>query len=333
MLQQTRVEAVRDAYRRFMERLPDIRSLAEVPDDELMKLWEGLGYYRRARGLKKAAETILTDYNGSFPETEEELLTLPGVGRYTAGAVGSIAFGLPVPAVDGNVMRVMARIKNDDENVLNGHFQSKTERELRALMQEHFHENGLKGQGNPCGDFNQSLFELGACLCMPKDPHCSECPVADFCEAHLQGTAGQLPVRIKQERRRKEKRTIVVVTDGKLIGIRKRPSTGLLAGLYEFINLEGDLDEESVIACVRELGMEPVRICPLPNVRHLFSHVEWDMSGYEVLIPPPDNRREGGLIFAAPEEIMETYAVPSAYQAYLSLYVHTNKAQRIKEKI
>ncbi len=321
MLQQTRVEAVREAYVRFLNALPDIESLAHVPDDELMKLWEGLGYYRRARGLKAAAQKIMTDFGGTFPGTEEELLELPGVGRYTAGAVGSIAFGLAIPAVDGNVMRVISRMQESDENVLNDRRVKEVTDMLRALMQKHFHENEKKGQGNPCGDFNQALFELGACICTPKDPKCSECPVRESCGAFAHGTVDRYPVRIQKTKRKAEKRTVLVIRDGDLCVLRKRPDTGLLAGLFEFPNYPGSLAEDDIIVRVREMGLEPIRIRSLGDAKHLFSHVEWDMTGYEVTVASPGGPYAEGVILASHKDLALTYAMPSAFHAYLRAFM------------
>lgn len=328
MLQQTRVEAVRDAYIRFLDELPDISSLACVPDDQLMKLWEGLGYYRRARSMKRAAEMINERWGGVFPEREADILELPGVGKYTAGAIGSIAFGLAIPAVDGNVLRVMARMNESTENVLTEKFQRQLQDMLRSIMESTFQGQQRRGQGNPCGDFNQALFELGATVCIPRgEPECSRCPVKKYCEAYAHGTVSQYPVRIKKEKRRIEKRTVLVITDGTSVAIDKRPQNGLLAGLYEFPNVEGLITEGQMIAYARSFGFDPVRIKPLGEARHLFSHVEWDMTGYEILVASAHEYVQKTLIFVTPEELADTYAVPSAFDTYLRRY----KGNRMKK--
>ena len=312
MLQQTRVQAVIPYYRRFLEELPDTAHLAACPDDRLMKLWQGLGYYSRVRSMKKAAERIERDFGGTFPGTYEEILSLPGIGSYTAGAVSSIAFGLPEPAVDGNVLRVTARFAADEENILAASCKKRTEAELRALMREF-------PEGEMCGAFNQALMELGAVVCVPKgEPLCGACPLAVGCEALRRGLTRVLPVREKQKKRKKETLTVLIIRRGDRTAVRRRPDRGLLADLYEYPNCPGSLPAEEVLGYLRGLGFSPAEIAPLPSASHLFTHVEWLMTGYSVRLPDVGTCPEDW-VFASPEELREKYAVPSAFSAYTKL--------------
>ena len=309
MLQQTRVEAVKGYYASFLSALPSVRDLAACPDDTLMKLWQGLGYYSRARNLKRAAEKIEREMHGSFPDTYEGILSLPGIGSYTAGAVASIAYGSPEPAVDGNVLRVIARVTGSGENILSSAYKKQTEDGLRDVMAREL----KRGEA---GSFNQSLIELGAIVCVPGGvPKCASCPLRELCEANAQGKTAELPVRIKEGRRRIEDRTVLLIRDGDLVAIRKRPSKGLLAGMYEFPSLNGKTGEDEVLAKISGTGAEPLRIRRIPDAKHVFSHVEWHMTGYEIAVAPPEGQL-ADWIFVSLREIEEQYAVPSAYAVY-----------------
>ena len=316
MLQQTRAEAVRPYYERFLRALPDVYALASCPDDALMKLWEGLGYYSRARNLKKAAQQIVEN-GGRFPVTSKELLELPGVGPYTAGAVAAIAFGQPSPAVDGNVLRVYARIRALNENVLSPAVRKKAEAEFGKMMQ------ALSPKEN--GDFVQSLIELGALVCVPNgSPKCDRCPIADTCAAHLTGKETELPIRIKETKRRVEELTVLLVRDGSRTAVRKRGNKGLLSGLFEFPNLPGHLDRDAAVRYIEGQGIDVLRIREAGRAKHLFSHVEWQMTGYEIRIAPPEGGAAKEWIFAENEEIEKLYALPSAFSAYAEyLALHT----------
>ncbi len=252
MLQQTRVEAVKPYYERFMQELPDVKSLAKCEDDRLMKLWEGLGYYNRARNLKVAANQILDDYGGELPAQYEELLKLKGVGHYTAGAISSIAFGQPVPAVDGNVLRVLMRITADDSDIMKQSVKHQVEERLSKLMQEN--EEVVPQI------FTQALMELGAVVCVPNGtPLCEQCPLSDICEAKRQDRIAELPVKKKAKKRRIEERTVLVIRDGHQYAIHRRADDGLLAGLYELPNYETYLSEEQIIQLVSEQGYTPLQ--------------------------------------------------------------------------
>lgn len=323
MLQQTRVEAVKPYFERFTSALPDVFALAACPEDELLKLWEGLGYYNRVRNLQKAAVQVVEEYGGVIPSEYDELLKLKGIGHYTAGAVASIAYGRYVPAVDGNVLRILTRVTADDTDIMKQSFRTAVERALLAMMQELKIPDGLKRRlrdGNIPGALNQALMELGATVCVPNGaPFCGECPWENFCLAKKEGRIGELPVKSKAKARKIEARTVLILRDGDKVAIRKRPDRGLLAGLYELPNVEGRLSQEEVLGLVKEMGLEPVRIQRLSSAKHIFSHIEWHMDGYAVLL-------EGGLqqkgehqqpfIFVEAEDAKERYAIPSAFAAY-----------------
>lgn len=311
MLQQTRVEAVKPYYARFLKALPDVRSLAEAEEDVLLKLWEGLGYYNRVRNMQKAARQIMIDYHGKFPEDYEEIRRLTGIGNYTAGAISSFAYGAAKPAVDGNVLRVVSRITGSDEDIM--------KQSVRKRMEE------LLVQVIPvdaASDFNQGLIELGAIVCVPNGkPNCGECPVKGWCIAHAEGRETELPVKKKAAPRRIEKRTIVIFRDGETRGIRKRPDTGLLAGLYELPGLEGHLSREEVLEYSKAIGLIPLRIQPLGRAKHIFSHVEWHMIGYQIQVDELERSCNVDMIFARPEEIQKRYPIPAAFEKYIAYII------------
>ena len=298
MLQQTRIDAAIDHFLRFCDRLPNVAALASVSDDELMKLWEGLGYYSRARNLKKAAGIVMEQYGGKLPRNYDQLLALPGVGEYTAGAIASIAYGLPVPAVDGNVMRVLARLTDCHEDVMLPALRKQFRLELEGIMPKQ------------AGSFNQGLMELGERVCLPNTaPRCDACPIAEYCDAYKRGTQNELPVRVVKTKRRIEQKTVLViraVKDGKAyVLLHKRPANGLLAGLWELPNVDGALNRlPASCAVVREL----------PAGKHVFSHIEWKLSG--LLIDAPYGTPPTDYIWADAEGLRDTYALPTAFQTY-----------------
>lgn len=313
MLQQTRVEAVKPYYERFLKALPDVRALAGVPEDRLLKLWEGLGYYNRARNLKYAACQIVEEYGGKFPETYEEIRSLKGIGSYTAGAISSFVYNIPKPAVDGNVLRVVSRITADDSDIAKAGTKSKIEKEIEEVIPR-----------DAAGDFNQSLIELGAVVCLPNgEPRCGSCPVSHLCLAHEQGRETEFPVKKKAKKRRIENRTVLLFRDAQKTAIRKRPAKGLLAGMYEFPNREGRMTYDEVVGYGKSLGLTPVRIRKLGNAKHIFSHVEWHMTGYEILVDEleksmaDENKEKGNIIFAEIRQLQEEYPIPSAFEAYM----------------
>ena len=228
MLQQTRVEAVKPYFRRFIQELPDVASLAAAPEERIVKLWEGLGYYSRVRNMQKAAIQVMEEYNGKIPEDFETLLSLKGIGRYTAGAISSIAYGHKVPAVDGNVLRVYSRLTESREDIMKQSVRKSVENQLKEIMPE-----------DRPGDFNQAMMEIGAVVCVPNGKaKCGECPLGSFCLARKHGTVEELPVKAPKKARKIENRTVLVIQDGAATAIRRRPPEGLLAGLYEIPNVE-----------------------------------------------------------------------------------------------
>ncbi len=312
MLQQTRIEAVKPYFARFMEALPTLESLALVEEERLLKLWEGLGYYSRARNLKKCAMTVMEQYGGQLPADYEALKKLPGIGPYTAGAIGSLAYGLAVPAVDGNVLRVLSRILCSEEDIM----QTSVRKKAEQLLMDHM------PKGEP-GQFNEGIMELGETICIPNGrPFCEDCPLREDCLGYAAGMQEQLPVKAPKKARRIEERTVLVLRYGEKIALRKRPDTGLLAGLYELPALDGHLTEEEMLAAIPDLlkGGEPVmpEICelqPTEKARHIFSHVEWDMTGYVIdLAAEPD--QIGDLLFVERSRLKEEYALPTAFKAF-----------------
>ncbi len=305
MLQQTRVETVKPYFHRFTAALPDIQALAECEEEKLLKLWEGLGYYNRVRNMQSAAQTLMQEYQGELPADYQELLKLKGIGHYTAGAIASIAYKIPVPAVDGNVLRVIARVANDNSDIMKQSVRNKVEAALQKVMPE-----------DAASDFNQALMELGAMVCVPNGaPQCEKCPWQNFCEARRLDCWNCLPVKSKAKPRRIEEKTVFIIRDGEKIVLHKRPSKGLLAGLYEFPNAEGHLSEQEALLWVKEQKLSPIRIQKLENAKHIFSHVEWHMTGYVVRVDElADNK--SGMLFVEAADSQENYPIPAAFGAY-----------------
>lgn len=307
MLQQTRVEAVKPYFARFMEHLPDVESLAAVEEDALLKLWEGLGYYSRARNLKAAAQQIVEQHGGKMPSEYHDLIKLKGIGSYTAGAISSIAFGHPVPAVDGNVLRVIMRLLADDSDISEASVRKRVEEDLKPVMPK-----------DRPGDFNQALMELGATVCLPNGaPKCAECPWKTFCRAGMEESWQQYPKKAVKKPRTVEYRTILVIRDGHRAVIRRRPNKGLLAGMYEFPSLLGKASLDEVKDWLSAQGVCAVRIEKLPESKHIFTHKEWHMTGYMVLVDGLEPmHKDPSLMFVETQETEEKYPIPSAFSAY-----------------
>lgn len=305
MLQQTRIEAVIPYYHRFLSALPDVAALADADEELLLKLWEGLGYYSRVRNLKKAAVTVVTEYGGELPRTAEELRRLPGIGDYTAGAIASISFGEPTPAVDGNVLRVIARVTGDRRNVLSPDMKKDVTNALRAVYPS----------GDSSATLTEALMELGERVCIPNGtPACHACPIRTLCTACKEGTTDVIPLREKNKARRKESVTVLLLhcesTDR--YAIRKRPPTGLLASLWELPNVGAHITEEEARDAAVSLSLMPKSVTPLADAKHLFTHVEWDMRGYLL-----ETEKECvDFFWVTREELRDTYAVASAFRAY-----------------
>lgn len=302
MLQQTRVEAVKPYYDRFMEALPDVKALSEVDDDKLMKLWEGLGYYNRARNLKAAAQTVMEEYNGEIPDTYEELLKLKGIGEYTAGAVASIACKRPVPAVDGNVLRVVARLLANGDDVLKASTKKWMTQEIVNMIPT-----------DRPGDFNQALMELGATVCLPNGaPRCEDCPWDTVCMAHKSGTELKYPYKQPKKPRKIEEKNVYLLEYEGRYALRKRPKKGLLSGLWEFptITCGQNLDSvDNILATKMELSENVDKI---GKGKHIFSHIEWHMVGYHILLT--EQIKDNSFVWVTKEELKEEYAVPAAFE-------------------
>lgn len=310
MLQQTRIEAVKEYYARFLRRLPDVFALAEVEEDALMKLWEGLGYYSRAKNLKKAAEILVREYGGKLPSHYEELIRLPGIGPYTAGAIASIAFQRRVPLVDGNVLRVFTRFFADPGDIARQDTRNRIRNEL---------ENQLP-PAKDCGKFNQALMELGETICLPNGiPRCGSCPIQETCLSHARQVETLFPVKSPQKARQTEKRTVLLVTDGERFLIRKRPAKGLLAGMYEFPNEEGYLSPVDLEIWAVSHGLLLSSHKELVKSKHIFTHKEWRMKGDLLLVGQKEPEPSADLIWTKKEELREKYALPSAFSVYLKI--------------
>lgn len=306
MLQQTRVEAVKPYFQRFITALPTVEDVARCDESELLKLWEGLGYYNRVRNIQKAAQKVVELYDGKLPADYDALLGLPGIGDYTAGAVASIAYQIPVPAVDGNVLRVISRLTENEEDILKQRVRKRIRSQLLEIMPA----------GAP-GEFNQALMELGATVCVPNgSAKCGECPLAEMCGAKLHDRLDEIPVRKKAKERRIEEKTVLIIQDGEKVAIRKRPSEGLLAGLYELVNFDGHLSENEVLERMKRYQLTTLRIFPIEQSKHIFSHVEWRMIGYVVKVAALEGSQHLDMMFVDIRHAEEKYPVPAAFGAY-----------------
>ena len=302
MLQQTRVEAVRGYYARFLEKLPTIGDLASADDELLHKLWEGLGYYSRVRNLKKAAQVIVNDYAGIFPKDHKSVLSLPGIGPYTAGAICSIAFDQPTPAVDGNVLRVIARLTDDDTPVELPAFKAQTEKYLSGIYPA------------AAGDFTQALMELGATVCGPnRAPSCEICPCKDFCQGKYR--AVQLPVRLPKRGKREEERTVFIISCNDRFALTKRPSKGLLAGLWQFPDVSGAYTGQAAADRAGELGFSVSGILREVEMSHIFTHIIWNMRGIYLQA----GKETEGYEWLTAEEICARIALPTAYRQFFDI--------------
>jgi A/G-specific adenine glycosylase len=315
MLQQTRVEAVKLYFERFIKELPDIEALAKVDDDKLMKLWEGLGYYNRARNLKKAACLIMEEYKGEMPGDYNELLKLPGIGSYTAGAISSIAFQKPEPAVDGNVLRVMKRIAGSFDDISKTSVKKILEQDLREIIPK-----------KRPGDFNQAVMDIGALVCIPNGkPLCEKCPVMHLCKAFHNNTETSIPVKPAKKARKMEEKTVLLMEKNQEFLIKKREDKGLLGGLWELPNLEGKLSLSGIENVLEKQGFEILEIQSLGEAKHIFSHIEWHMIGYYIKLKEQfkvaeDFKYQTGLsklIWASKDEINQVYSIPSAFDFFI----------------
>jgi A/G-specific adenine glycosylase len=305
MLQQTRVEAVKPYFDRFITALPTVQSLAEVPEGDLLKLWEGLGYYNRARNLQKAAQQIMKDHAGNLPASYDTLLALPGIGRYTAGAIASIAYHISVPAVDGNVLRVITRLIASREDIM----KEKTRKMIEAYLQEIM-------PIDTAGDFNQALMELGAMVCLPKGAaKCPLCPLKQLCLSHAENCTTEIPVKTPKKARRPENLTMLRLQYQDKIALQQRPKQGLLANMWELPHIEGHLSIEEIKSHATSLGLQVQNIEALPPAKHIFTHIEWHMIGYAVTLRALPIQSPWHWI--SHTDRVESFAIPTAFKAYI----------------
>ncbi|MBQ8894173.1 MAG: A/G-specific adenine glycosylase [Clostridia bacterium] len=312
MLQQTRVDPVIPYYLRFMEILPDVEALAAISEDALMKLWEGLGYYSRARNLQKAAKQIVE--NGAFPADFNGWRSLPGIGDYTAGAICSIAMGLPTPAVDGNVLRVLSRILGSYEDIA----APATKKAFTEALREVY----------PLGatsEFTQSLMELGAIICLPNGaPLCEKCPLKELCTAKKEDLIDQIPVKSEKKKRKKEEKTVFILRFGSKIALNRRPEKGLLANLWEFPNINGHLSQKDALD--HFAAADPLSITRLSESFHIFTHIEWHMQAYEIVARYPSEE----YIWMELDDVLLQKAIPSAFRCYTN-YLKESRYKEIQE--
>ncbi len=339
MLQQTRVEAVKRYYERFLHVFPTIASLAAAKEDEYLKLWEGLGYYSRVRNLHKGAVQIMHEFGGSMPEKYDEIIRIAGIGPYTAAAIASIAFGEKIPAIDGNLLRIFSRLTKNDTDIKSTQCKRDSFAFFNGMM------NAAEGDAdiqcdftNPFGDMNQALMDLGATVCVPNGrPQCEVCPIQKMCMANLTDTTMSYPVTTKKKARKIEKKTVLIIRDGGKIALSKRQSKGLLAGMYEFPNANGYMTLDQAVKKAQSYGFSPLVAKECGESRHIFSHKEWHMIGYEIVCdeleprentyavenPEADFLRDASdetknehIFLAKISEIEEKYSIPSAFSHF-----------------
>ncbi len=306
MLQQTRVEAGLPYFRRFVAALPDVAALAAADEQTLLKLWEGLGYYSRVRNLQKAARVVMEQYGGQLPGTPQQLEKLPGIGPYTAGAIASIAFQYRTPAVDGNVLRVLSRVTAFGQDVRAPGVREAAAQALERILPPR------------AGDFNQALMDLGAMVCLPNGaPKCLLCPLRELCRARQLGLENQLPIKPAKKGRRTEEHTVLLALHEGRVALRRRPAQGLLAGLWEYPSLPGRLSAEALRQALPALGVQADAVLPSGEAKHIFTHMEWQMTGYYVTCLTADAPADW--VWVTPAELKKEYPVPSAFRAYTAL--------------
>lgn len=305
MLQQTRVETVIPFFQRFLRELPTLQALADAQEEKLLKLWEGLGYYSRVRNLQKTARIIMGQYQGIFPDVYEILLTLPGIGEYTAGAIASIAFGKPTPAVDGNVLRVICRLTENRKDIRS----AKTKAEVRAALQQIY-------PPEHSADFTQALMELGATLCLPiAKPQCKQCPLHSCCLAFAHGSFAEIPAKTPIKPRKVEKKTVLLLTCKGKIAVCQRPQNGLLGGLWEFPMLDGWPKQTDIAHFLKESCIEYKTLATTLRAKHIFSHLEWHMRGWKAECSSETTQWH----WVTPEEMQRTFPLPTALHPYRKL--------------
>ena len=301
MLQQTRVEAVKGYYARFLDALPNIEALASCDDELLHKLWEGLGYYSRVRNLKKAAIQIMALHDGAFPAKYEDIRALPGIGDYTAGAISSICFGQPRAAVDGNVLRVVSRLTEDATPIDLPARKKAVTTALEAVYPPQ------------CAEFTQALMELGATLCGPNwAPRCAQCPCRAFCGGARHNSAQRYPVKLPRKGKRVEEKTVFILSCDGRYALEKRPDSGLLAGLWQFPNVPGALDTKAALEAVQEMGLRPRDVRRETRRKHIFTHIVWEMRGIYLEVAEITD----AFTWLTAEQINDFAALPTAFRQF-----------------
>ena len=302
MLQQTRVETVLGYYDRFLQRFPTIADLAAAPEDDVLKLWEGLGYYSRARNLHKGAKQVMAEHGGVIPSTVEALRKISGIGPYTAGAIASIAFEQPVPAVDGNVIRVVSRLRGIRENVGVPSVRRSLEGEAASLV-----------PATRPGDFNQAVMDLGATICTPGTPSCEKCPLQAECDAYAAGDAEDLPVLPRKNPPRLLDYTVCLICSGNRVLMRQRTET-MLHGLWVFPMAEGKLTLRQVPAAVKKLTRLAVtEVQSAGEAKHVFTHQIWQMQLCTMSVP--ENAEAPAGYSFIPITAMSALTIPTAVKA------------------
>lgn len=305
MLQQTRVDTVIPYFNNFMERYPTVESLASSDEDELIKYWEGLGYYSRIRNIRETAVNIVSNYGGQIPKTYDELLKLKGIGEYTAGAIASEAFGQKVPAVDGNVFRVFARLTAKEDDLRDLKFQKQLKEAVKSVLPQ-----------NETGDFNQGLIELGALICIPKgSPKCGLCPVKELCLSNKLNLQDRIPVKSKAKQRTVQEKTVFILQYGDKFAVRKRDDQNLLAGLFEIPNVEGFYTPDEAKTVIEEMGFVVSDLHVLKDRKVVFTHIEWILQGYYVHVKNDHEQ----YIFETKENLVQKYTLATAFREYLNL--------------
>lgn len=315
MLQQTRIEAVIDYYYRFIKELPTIEDLANCSQDRLLKLWEGLGYYNRARNLQRTARIIVEQYNNQFPNTYQQIIALPGIGEYTASAISSICFSLKEATVDGNVLRVYMRVNNCFDNI--------DDMKVRKRVRENLTKIMPKDSGN----FNEALMELGETICIPKGtPKCRKCPIRNYCKAYQEQTYLELPVRQEKKIKKLENYTVFLFISNDKVAIEKRKNTGLLHNMWQFPNTESLLDLSQTRSYLNKVNAPFFKIEKGISYTHIFTHKKWNIYSYVIWLKGENSFND--TIFASLNDLKRVYAIPTAFQPlkkYLEEKMNTKK--------
>ncbi|KAB3526242.1 A/G-specific adenine glycosylase [Alkaliphilus serpentinus] len=305
MLQQTRVDTVIPYYKRFIDRLPNLKALAEVEDHQLLKLWEGLGYYSRVRNMKETAKFLMEKHAGAFPKRAKELMELKGIGEYTAGAIASICFGERVAAVDGNVLRVMARLTGSTMDIKDAKVKREIIHQVKSLL-----------PAVDIGNFNQALIEVGAIICKPNSkPDCFNCPIIAECIAYEKGLQNEIPIKSPRAEKKQQEITVLLMEHKGRFAIKKRTHSKLLKDLWEFPNIEGKKSSVELTKLLKEWGLKVIECQPLKNSKAIFTHIQWILSGYYLAVEEVQDM-ERDLMWVTKEELLREYSMASAFKEF-----------------